>query len=124
MKRYFLLLLVTFLACMGTVAVTHAAEPAEAKSRMRERVPKIDELKLAGAIGENNRGFIEVRQSAGDAAAVVDAENRDRTTVFADTASRAGSTADAVGKAFARQIAAASAPGVWLQREDGTWYKK
>ena len=91
---------------------------------MRERVPAIDRLKLSEAVGENNRGLLEVRKPGGDAAAIVEAENQDRVTVFADTASRAGSSADAVGRAFARQVAAASAAGVWLQREDGAWYKK
>jgi uncharacterized protein YdbL (DUF1318 family) len=76
-------------------------------------------------VGENNRGFLELRK-AGDASgsAAVAAENQDRAVVFADAAARAGSTADAVGRTFARQIAAASASGVWVQREDGSWYKK
>jgi len=69
-------------------------------------------------------GFLEVRQAQGNAAAIVDAENRDRSAVFAEAAARTGSSADAVGRSFARQVAAASAPGVWLQRDDGSWYKK
>ena len=31
------------------------------KNRMRERLPKIVELKSKGLIGENNRGFLEIR---------------------------------------------------------------
>lgn len=123
-RRTFLAL---FVAIVGFAAVTclQAADAAGAKARMRGRVASIDQLKLAEVVGENNRGFLELRK-AGDAAgsAAVAAENEDRAAVFADTAARTGSTADAVGRAFAKQIAAASARGVWVQREDGTWVKK
>ena len=122
MKRSLLPIVFASLVCLVAPAVLPAATPAEAKAHMRERVPAIDKLKLAEAVGEDNRGFLAARKPEADA--VVAAENQDRAAVFADTAARAGSTADAVGKAFARQVAAASAAGVWLQREDGTWYKK
>jgi uncharacterized protein YdbL (DUF1318 family) len=105
-------------------ATLFAAAGGEAKTRMRERVPVIDQLKLSEAVGENNQGFLEVRKAGGDAAAVVAAENKDREELFAETATRTGSTATAVGKSFARQIAARSPAGVWLQHEDGTWHKK
>lgn len=107
------------------VAPALAADAGAAKARMRERVPVIDRLKVSEAVGENNQGFLEVRGGGGgDAASVVSAENTDRQAVFADTASRTGSSAEVVGRAFAKQIAAASASGVWIQRENGQWYKK
>ena len=124
MTSRILFLVTACIALLVTLPVAQAAGANEAKARMRQRVHTIDELKKAEAIGENNRGFLEVRKSEGDAGSVVAAENRDREEVFRETAARAGSTAEAVGRAFARQVAAASAAGVWLQREDGTWYKK
>lgn len=124
MKSRFFSVLLALVACFAISPVAFAANAAQAKAQMRERVATIDKLKLAEAVGENNRGLLEVRKAEGDAAAVVEAENRDRSAVFADTAARTGSTPEAVAKAFARQVAAASASGVWLQREDGTWYKK
>lgn len=124
MNRRIFLSLFAIVACLFANALSAAESAAEAKARMRERVSTIDQLKLAEAVGENNRGFLEVRKPEGNASAVVDAENKDRATVFNDTASRAGSSPDAVGRAFAKQVAAASAPGVWIQREDGTWQKK
>ena len=122
MKRSFFSVVLASLVCLVAPAVLSAATPAEAKAHMRERVATIDKLKLSESIGETNRGLLEARKP--EAEAVVAAENADRAVVFADTATRAGSTADAVGKAFARQVAAASAAGVWLQHEDGKWYKK
>ncbi len=118
-------LLFSFLLTALVFTASAAAGPAdEAKARMRERVSAIDALKRDGAVGENNRGHLEVRQPTGDAAEIVAAENADRQVVFADTAAGRGGSAEAVGRIFARQIAAASAPGIWLQRESGEWYRK
>lgn len=94
------------------------------KSRMAQRLPQLDELKAKGAIGENNRGLVEARGADAAAGAVISAENADRETVYAALAKNAGSTADQVGRARAKQIFAGSAAGVWVQREDGNWQKK
>ncbi len=109
---------------LGVVAVRAADDLGAVKARMNQRLSQVDQLKASGAIGENNRGYLDVRDGGGDAASVVSAENRDREAVYAEIAKRAGSSAEQVGKARARQIAANSASGVWLQREDGSWYKK
>lgn len=106
------------------VASTLADGLSDAVGRMRARVPAIDALKQSEAIGENNRGFLEVRKEMAEATQTVTEENSDRQTVFTETARKSGSSAEAVGKAFSRQLAGASAPGVWLQKEDGSWYKK
>ena len=124
MKRRLVVLLFVLAGCLTGVTTAMAAGAADAKARMRERVSEIDRLKIAGNVGENNRGFLEVRKPADNAAAVVAAENKDRTELFNDTASRTGSTSDAVGRSFAKQIASASAPGVWIQGQDGEWRQK
>ncbi|MBP7141034.1 MAG: DUF1318 domain-containing protein [Opitutaceae bacterium] len=94
------------------------------KARMVERQPSLDALRKEGFVGENNRGYTEVREVSGNASEVSSAENRDRELVYADIARRAGSTPEQVGRARARQIAGSSAAGVWLQRESGEWYQK
>ncbi len=109
---------------VGVVAVRAAEDLGAVKARMNQRLSQVDQLKASGAIGENNRGFLEVRDGGGDAASVVSAENGDREAVYGAIAKQTGSTAEQVGKARARQIAANSAAGVWLQRDDGNWYKK
>jgi uncharacterized protein YdbL (DUF1318 family) len=113
------------LATLSVLAVSlQAQDLGSVQARMRERLPKIDALKSEGALGENNRGFLEVRENKGDAASVSSAENSDRTTVYAAIAKQTGSTPAAVGAARAKQIANNSARGVWLQRENGEWYRK
>ncbi|HUR56383.1 MAG TPA: DUF1318 domain-containing protein [Opitutaceae bacterium] len=125
MNRRFFLFLFALLAAFALPAGLSAADAGAAKGRMRDRVGQIDQLKLAEVVGENNRGFLELRKNDNPAAGgVVQAENADRSEVFSDTAARTNSSTDAVGRAFAKQIAAASARGVWVQREDGSWAKK
>lgn len=107
-----------------TSTIVFAQDLGAVKARISQRLPKVDELKAKGALGENNRGFVESRAIDAAAGEVIAAENGDRETVYAALAKQTGTSAEQVGRARAKQIAAASAAGVWLQREDGTWYKK
>lgn len=109
--------------CLSLVAGTVRAESlGDIRSRMEKRVSLVDQLKKAGVLGENNRGFLEVR--SGNDQGVVAAENADRAVVYAAIAQKAGTSTDDVGRARAKQIAAASAAGVWVQAENGQWAKK
>jgi uncharacterized protein len=113
-------------AAFGLLASTVLAETAgEIRARMAQRLPALDGLKAQEVIGENNRGFVEVR-GAGTAGAtkLVAEENRDRESVYGIIAKETGATPDSVGRARAKQIAANSRPGVWVQDESGRWVKK
>jgi uncharacterized protein YdbL (DUF1318 family) len=123
MKNFFFYLL-TFLVVITTGVTGRAQELKAEKARIEARLPKIDELKAKGVLGENNRGLLEVRGQDAEAAGVVSAENSDRQAVYAALAKQTGTSADQVGRARAKQIAANSARGVWVQKDDGTWYKK
>ncbi len=113
------------LFAMPAIVVQAQVNPVDtAKAAMRERVPALDKLKATGAVGEANTGLVAVRTAGAEAEALVAAENADRTVLFADLARRSNGTPETAGREFARQIARASKPGVWLQREDGTWYRK
>lgn len=113
-----------FAAAGLAVSVAHADPAAAAKAGMRQRVAAIDALKAAGAVGEANTGLLAVRTPGAEAEQVVAAENADRAVIFGELAKRTGGTPADAGKIFARQIATASKPGVWIQREDGGWFKK
>src|SRR5687767_10972769 len=119
--RIFILVLAT---CFGAVAL-QAQNIGDVRRRMEQRLSQIDGLKAKGVIGENNRGFVEVRsQDDATAAGVVAEENKDRETVYAAIARETGATPDAVGKARAKRIASNSNAGVWVQDEAGNWAKK
>lgn len=109
----------------GGGALRLAADPvSEAQQRITARLAEVNSLLKSGAIGENNRGFLEVRGGGGNASAVVSAENHDRGVLYAEGARRTNTSAEEVGRSRARQIAANTAPGVWIQGEDGNWRKK
>jgi len=113
-----------FAASLAAVVV-HAESAADIRRRMEQRLGSIDALKAQESVGENNRGFLEVPPAGkGNAGSVVSEENRDREAVYALIAKQTGATVDAVGRARARQIAAGSRPGVWIQDESGQWKKK
>jgi uncharacterized protein YdbL (DUF1318 family) len=108
--------------CIGSLV--WAEDVGAVKTRMEQRLPQVQALKAQGAVGENDRGFLEVRVGIGDAAAVVAAENQDRAVVYAEIAKRTNATADQVGRARALKIAQRSRPGEWVQDESGEWKKK
>lgn len=122
MKTIFLrLALLVSLLGFAAAPAARAENLGTVKARMAQRLATLDQLKARGEIGENNRGLIEVRGSSGGD--VVAAENKDRDAVYAAIAQQTGSSAEAVGRARARQIAAGSAAGVWIQKDDGAWYR-
>lgn len=119
--RLFLMTAALFSACV----VSQAEDAAAIQQRMQSRLTTVDALKQREAVGENNRGFLHVRGAlSADEAAVVAAENADRTAIYAELARRTGSNADTVGRTRARKIAAGSAAGIWIEDESGRWSRK
>jgi uncharacterized protein YdbL (DUF1318 family) len=94
------------------------------KQRMIERLPVINDLKARGIVGENNLGFLEFIGDQKEKVEVVQAENRDRKTVYDAIAKKQATTADVVGKHRAAQIAEKARAGQMLQDANGKWYKK
>lgn len=116
-----------FMAGMFMLAIFVQAESTELKARFLERKPLLDKMKDLGWIGENNLGFLVFRAGTGkseDNEKVVQAENEDRGTVYAEIAVKVNTSAEEVGKRRAVQIAKLAAPGHWLQDEAGNWYQK
>jgi len=122
MKKLLLRFLFVSVLLLGVAPLTHAQDLGAIRSRMEKRIGQIDTLKTQGVLGEDNHGFLSVR--SGNDQGVAAAENADRTVVYDAIAKKTGTTADLVGKARAKQIAAASAKGVWIQAENGQWAKK
>ena len=118
--------LITLFAALCVLTVSVLAENAtDIRRRMEQRLPQIDALKAQEVVGETNRGLLDERKpGVANAAGVVADENRDREAVYAYIAKETGSSADAVGRARAKQIAANSRAGVWVQDETGRWIKK
>lgn len=111
-----------FLMLAGTIV---AAGAGELRQRMKDRLPAIDRLKVQQAIGEANTGYLQtMKAGVAEADQLVSAENADRREVYAAIASQTGTSAEAVGQARAKQIAANSHAGVYVQDQSGKWSVK
>jgi len=115
------------LAGLFLLALFVQAESAELKERFLQRKPLLENMKNQGWVGENNLGFLSFRGAAGQSkenTQVVQAENEDRKTVYAEIAAKVNTSVADVGKRRAAQIAPLAAVGQWLQDADGNWYQK
>jgi uncharacterized protein YdbL (DUF1318 family) len=109
------------------LAVFVQAESAELKERFLQRKPLLEQMKSQLLVGEDNLGFVAFRSAAGkseESIRIVQAENEDRKTVYAEIAAKVNTSSEEVGKRRAVQIAAAAAAGHWLQDGSGNWYQK
>ena len=115
------------LGALFLLAVFVQAESAELKERFLQRKPLLEKMKDQGWIGENNLGFLAFLSEAGqdkENSKIVNAENQDRKTVYAEIAVTVNASAEAVGKRRAVQIATLADVGHWLQDIDGNWVQK
>lgn len=115
---FILLFLITFFLSVSVV------QSASIKENMAARIPAINALKNKGAIGENNKGFLEFRGGKQPQKDMINAENGDRKKVYQAIGKKQGASATLVGQRRAKAIASKSKPGHWLQKQDDSWYKK
>jgi uncharacterized protein len=104
------------------------------KDSMKQRFPALKPYYDAGHVGENNNGFVEVRDDSAlslkDKAALRDLvrdENNDRTKLYAEVAKALNVDPSQVGrvqKIFAQSWINNAAPGWWVQKDNGEWAKK
>ena len=123
-RKNMLMTIVFGIALFGILATTAWGGAQEIKDRMAERLPVIMELKQKGIVGENNQGLLEFVGAAREQADVVDAENKDRQTVYKAIAQKTGTTPEVVGQRRAIQIAENARAGEWLQDASGQWKQK
>ncbi len=95
------------------------------KQRLLERVGAVDALKISGAVGENNKGYLEQRANLNPAQTkTMNEENADRRTLYTILAKRLGLSVAVVGQGRAESIRKKSASNVWIQDPSGNWSKK
>jgi uncharacterized protein len=120
-----LILSLSVVALFGAAVPAAPAQTSDLKQQMAQRLPSLDELRRSQIVGEANTGYLEVRGKATpEAEQLVADENRDRAAVYEMIARSSETTKDAVGRARAKVIAAASARGVLVQDADGNWAAK
>lgn len=115
------ILLVTIISIFSVICFSQSNE---IKQNMLKRLPEINNLKNKGLIGENNKGYLEIRTDNRSMENIVSAENSDRTEVYKFIANKTKASVEMVGKARAEKIAENSPKGHWLQNPSGEWYRK
>ncbi|GIX45843.1 MAG: lipoprotein [Candidatus Tectimicrobiota bacterium] len=100
----------------------------------KQRYPQLVPFFQRGALGENNRGLVEVRQLQGLSLqerarlqALVAAENADRQRLYLELA-KANNLPEArvpdIAAIFAEVNRKEAQPGWWIQEADGRWHTK
>ena len=98
---------------------------ADYKERMKERLPKIIEAKVAGLIGEGVDGFLHLRGKKEQAMVqLVTVENEDRKEFFKATSQKTGSMSQEVAQKFSLAMKSRDKKGFWQKDSKGSWVQK
>lgn len=108
-----------------------AEAPASPALSRRTRMTEIQNLKNSRAIGEDRNGYLAVRDmppawkgKENYVREIVNAENRDRKSIYADTASDEDKPVGEIEKVCAERIREKSYAGEWIQTPEGDWRQK
>jgi uncharacterized protein YdbL (DUF1318 family) len=112
------------LLCLLPLFAMAADDVKVIQARMAERLPSINKMKNAQAVGEDKAGFLSVLKDDQADTALIKTENKDRKQVYELIAGQTGATAEVVGKRRALHIAKRSASGVMIQDTKGKWAPK
>ena len=85
----------------------------------------VDAAKAAGTVGEQADGYLGIVSSAdATVTAAVNEINNGRRAVYAQTASKSGTTPDAAGQATGAQLIGRTPAGQFIKPLGGAWTKK
>lgn len=93
----------------------------------KSRRPELVALEAEGVVGENAKGYIEIRdRAAADSAtqALVSDENQDRRVIYDHVAKKNNTDTADTGVVFAERIQKDALSGTPIQDASGTWMKK
>ena len=90
------------------------------------RADALDDARAQGTIGERFDGFAAVRDPSATTGArkLVEDINAKRRKLYNEVSTREGTTIEAVGRIYAREIVDIVPAGTWILRENGKWAKK
>ncbi len=108
-----------------SVSVLMADEMSDLRNRFESRDGRVQQLKVAGTIGETSAGLLEaVKSASGEDRRVMEEENGDRKRLYALLAQRDGVTAEVVADRAARRNFGRARAGEYLKYPDGVWRQK
>ena len=102
-------------------------EVMQAVNARRDRFSQLKSYKVQGLIGEDNQGHAAKLGGGSEMQSLVDAENRDRETIYQAQLKDKGLPPDAIGTiraAFAQEQRDRAEPGEKIQSPSGEWTTK
>ena len=112
---------------VGTAWAELSPEVMDAVNSRRDRVGQLKNYKAQGLIGEDNQGHVAALGGGPEVQTLVEAENRDRETIYQAQVQDKGLPPDAIGTvqaAFAAEQRDRAEPGEKIQQPDGSWVTK
>ena len=112
---------------VGTAWAELSPEVMDAVNSRRDRVGQLKSYKGQGLIGEDNQGHVAALGGGPEVQGLVEAENRDRETIYQAQLTQKGLPADAIGTiraAFAEEQRGRAEPGEKIQTLSGEWTTK
>ena len=107
------------------LASSSAFADANLTKRMKDRLSSVLVAKDTGSIGEGLNGMLLIRKDVpSEIAELVNAENKDRGTLFKILAKKTGGDSNDVAKKFAKAIASKAKKGHWFKNSSGNWVSK
>ena len=110
----------------SSLIIGEVSADANLTKRMKARLPDVMEAKLNGFIGESVDGLLLVRDKKVNSKVekLVQAENKDRNSLFKLLAKDTGGDTKLVAKKFAKGIASRAKKGHWFKNSSGNWISK
>ena len=134
-----LVFIILVLGVSATISLPHSAfadgkydikemtpEVKAALENRRSRFDRLKELKAKGAVGENNRGYVEALSNDPDAQSLAESENQDRSIIYKtiEAQNNLAGALETIEKVFAQVQRDKASPGDKIQTEDGNWTVK
>jgi len=94
------------------------------KSRMKQRLPQIVDLKNRGIVGETNTGYLGFVTANREKQDVVAAENADRKAIYTQIAKQQNVSVELVQKRRAEALFSSGTNGHYYQNPAGEWVRK
>ncbi|MBC2600265.1 DUF1318 domain-containing protein [Puniceicoccus vermicola] len=125
MRKIFPFALLLLTLASSAFAAASAQDMRDARERIIERLPELENLWNRGLTGESNEGYIVARSSLNSTQiGWIQAENRDRVILYSYVAERTGSDLFEVSRERAALIAEMAKGGLWIQDDFGNWKRK
>lgn len=130
MFKKFVFMVLMLGMCSGVVLAANYSiksmtpEVQQALDSRKDRFSQLRTLKVSGAIGENNRGYVEAL--SGEAKILAADENSDRAVIYKAIAQQNGleDALSTIESAFAQVQSDKAESGDKIQFEDGRWVTK